>query len=572
MPHRRVRDLVGGSTVLVIGAEGRIGGMLVAGLAGMGPGRLLTAGLSPDAPVDGAEHRVLDIRDRERVSRLIAGVRPDVVFHLATRPVTGTAERDTHDSVCADVLGTRHVVDACAEARVGVLVVASAEESLLLYAHDVRSASKRAIELIVADAAARGRVNAVIARLAHVTDDSPLLRRFRRACREGTVLWLPAPTRRFHLQSAREAAQLLLVAATGARAGARRPCTPSGTWPCRRPPLDLAVGVMREEGVTAMRIADDVTGRPPQHCPDLTGRAGLTGVSPLFNAFEASGAERSLSPDVDVVACRFRLPAAAVRQLDRLADLCLGTREHDMADAFDRFARTLLEANLAQTPRSVVRRIAHLSEPPPPAHDGHGPHGQRPRQVVGGAMNTSERTRLPGTVLLLCLSQIVGSLGLAAGATAGPLLAELITGSAAYGPTAMGALVTGSALAGPAAGTIMRRLGRVWGPAACNLCATAGAAVVVFSVNWGLASLLLGTVLLGAGTHRRDARPLSGHRPRRRAPCPAGDGAGGRGRHRRRGPRSRAARTDRRGGGGGGPAPADGSAPARGWWCSRWRH
>lgn len=113
---------------------------------------------------------------------------------------------------------------------------------------------------------------------------------------------------------------------------------------------------------------------------------------------------------------------------------------------------------------------------------------------------TSARARLPRTVLLLCLSQIVGSLGLAAGATAGPLLAELITGSAAYGPTAMGALVTGSALAGPAAGAIMRRLGRVWGPAACNLCATVGAAIVVFSVDWGLASLLAGTVLLGAGT------------------------------------------------------------------------
>ncbi|MFF3437064.1 NAD-dependent epimerase/dehydratase family protein [Streptosporangium sp. NPDC002721] len=382
VPHRRVRDLVGGRTVLVIGAEGRIGGMLVAGLAGMGPGRLLTAGLSPDASVDstvdgtvdstvdgavggtvnGAEHRVLDVRDRERVSRLITDVRPDVVFHLATRPVTGTAEGGTHDSVCTDVLGTRHVVDACAEARVGVLVVASAEESLLLYAHDVRSASKRAIELIVADAASRGRVNAVIARLAHVADDSPLLRRFRRSCREGTVLWLPAPARRFHLQSAKEAAQLLLVAAIGARTGAAAvhavrdlalPATP----------LDLAVGVMREEGVTAMRIADDVTGRPPQHCPDLTGQAGLTGISPLFNAFEASCAERSVSPDVDVVACRFRLPAAAVRQLDRLGDLCLGTREHDLADAFDRFARTLLEANLAQTPRSVVRRVAHLSEP-----------------------------------------------------------------------------------------------------------------------------------------------------------------------------------------------------------------
>ncbi|MGJ6963235.1 NAD-dependent epimerase/dehydratase family protein [Streptosporangium sp. G11] len=362
VPHRRVRDLVGGRTVLVIGSEGRIGGALVAGLAGLGPGRLLTAGLSPDASVDGAEHRALDVRDRERVSRLIADVRPDIVFHLAARPVTGTAEHDTHDSVCTDVLGTRHVVDACAAARVGILVVASTEESLLLYAHDARSASKRAIELIVADAAARGRVNAVIARLAHVADDSPLLCRFRRSCREGTVLWLPAPTRRFHLQSAREAAQLLLVAATGVRTGAaavhavRDLALPATS-------LDLAVGVMREEGVTAMRIADDVTGRPPQHCPDLTGQAGLNGISPLFNAFEASGAERSISPDVDVVACRFRLPAAAVRQLDHLDGLCLGPREHDMADAFDRFARTLLEAGLAQTPRSVVRRVAHLSEP-----------------------------------------------------------------------------------------------------------------------------------------------------------------------------------------------------------------
>ncbi|MEU8386134.1 hypothetical protein, partial [Streptosporangium sp. NPDC048865] len=97
--------------------------------------------------------------------------------------------------------------------------------------------------------------------------------------------------------------------------------------------------------------------------PPGSPRAPTTPSLPLFNAFEASCAERSVSPDADVVACRFRLPAAAVRQLDHLAGLCLGPREHDMADAFDRFARTLLEAGLAQTPRSVVRRVAHLSEP-----------------------------------------------------------------------------------------------------------------------------------------------------------------------------------------------------------------
>ncbi|GAA3414852.1 NAD(P)-dependent oxidoreductase [Streptosporangium vulgare] len=222
--------------VLVIGAEGRIGGMLVAGLAGMGPGRLLTAGLSPDAPVDGAEHRVLDIRDRERVSRLIAGVRPDVVFHLATRPVTGTAERDTHDSVCADVLGTRHVVDACAEARVGVLVVASAEESLLLYAHDVRSASKRGHRTDRrrrrGPGAGERRHRAPRPRHRRLAAAAPLppARAARGRCcgcrrRPGDSTCSPRGRPRNCCWSRRPAP-----------APARRPCTPSGTWPCRRPP------------------------------------------------------------------------------------------------------------------------------------------------------------------------------------------------------------------------------------------------------------------------------------------------------------------------------------------------
>ncbi|MEO3975605.1 MFS transporter [Streptomyces sp. CAU 1734] len=113
---------------------------------------------------------------------------------------------------------------------------------------------------------------------------------------------------------------------------------------------------------------------------------------------------------------------------------------------------------------------------------------------------------LPRTLLVLCLSQGVGAIGLAAGAAAGPLLAEEVTGSASRGPMAMGALVVGSALAGPAAAALMRRKGRVPGLAACYLTAALGALIVILSISWGalgslaFAALLAGSVLLGTGT------------------------------------------------------------------------
>ncbi|MGW5049914.1 MFS transporter [Actinokineospora sp. NPDC004072] len=103
-------------------------------------------------------------------------------------------------------------------------------------------------------------------------------------------------------------------------------------------------------------------------------------------------------------------------------------------------------------------------------------------------------------LVFLIASQVVGSLGLAAGAASGPLLAELITGSAASGSVAMSALVAGSALAGPLAAALMRRGGRMRGILACHAAAAIGAAIAVFSVDWGFAALLVGSVLLGAGT------------------------------------------------------------------------
>ncbi|MDI5978220.1 hypothetical protein QDK53_18565, partial [Amycolatopsis magusensis] len=68
---------------------------------------------------------------------------------------------------------------------------------------------------------------------------------------------------------------------------------------------------------------------------------------------------------------------------------------------------------------------------------------------------------------VLCLSQAIGAIGLAAGAVAGPLLAAQVLGAPGFGPLTLGLLVVGAALSGPAATTAMRRWGRARGLAGC---------------------------------------------------------------------------------------------------------
>jgi len=124
----------------------------------------------------------------------------------------------------------------------------------------------------------------------------------------------------------------------------------------------------------------------------------------------------------------------------------------------------------------------------------------RPELVETAAVNPPSESRpLPSRLLVLCFSQTVGSIGLGAGAVAGPLLAATITGSAAYGPLPLGLLVTGAALSALIATRSMSRWGRAHGLAACYLTATAGATLVLTRGMTDLAALMVGSVLLGAG-------------------------------------------------------------------------
>jgi MFS family permease len=124
------------------------------------------------------------------------------------------------------------------------------------------------------------------------------------------------------------------------------------------------------------------------------------------------------------------------------------------------------------------------------------------------------------TMRVLVVAQLLGALGLAAGGTAGALLAEHLAGSAAAAGLPLSLLVLGSGVGAVAVARVMRDHGRRAGLAAAYLAGTVGAALVVAAAGWASWPLLLaGSLLLGGGNAavmlaRYAAADLASHRGR----------------------------------------------------------
>jgi len=136
----RLRD----ATVLVTGGTGCIGSTLMAQLAARCSGRLVSVsrGVTGDWPRQpSAEYRYADVRNRPAIEALIAEIRPDLVFHVAAQRDPGLAEIEVHRTVSTNVLGTRTVLTAAAEAGVPQVVCASTGKALRPYSPDMYTAS-----------------------------------------------------------------------------------------------------------------------------------------------------------------------------------------------------------------------------------------------------------------------------------------------------------------------------------------------------------------------------------------------------------------------------------------------
>jgi FlaA1/EpsC-like NDP-sugar epimerase len=153
-----MRALIAGRRVLVTGAGGTIGAELARQIATYAPERLALFDNSEyalygiDREIE-ERYRALarlavigDVREWRRVEEVIAAERPELVFHAAALKHVPMVEANPVEGVLTNVIGTRHVAEACRSYGVRAMVMISSDKAV--HPASVMGATKRLAESI----------------------------------------------------------------------------------------------------------------------------------------------------------------------------------------------------------------------------------------------------------------------------------------------------------------------------------------------------------------------------------------------------------------------------------------
>ncbi|WP_027566827.1 nucleoside-diphosphate sugar epimerase/dehydratase [Bradyrhizobium sp. URHA0013] len=140
--YARLEALIEGKAVIVTGGGGSIGSEICERVVAFGAARLLIvensepalyaitetlAALGTAASIEG---RIADIRDRERIMRLMAEFKPDIVFHAAALKHVPILERDWSEGVKTNIFGSINVADAAHNAGAEAMVMISTDKAI----------------------------------------------------------------------------------------------------------------------------------------------------------------------------------------------------------------------------------------------------------------------------------------------------------------------------------------------------------------------------------------------------------------------------------------------------------
>ncbi len=140
--YRRLEALVKGKSVVVTGGGGSIGSEICERVVTFGAARLLIIenaepalhAVVEDLSLRGSsaviEGRIADVRDRDRVMRLMNEFKPSIVFHAAALKHVPILERDWAEGVKTNIFGSVNVADAALASGAEAMVMISTDKAI----------------------------------------------------------------------------------------------------------------------------------------------------------------------------------------------------------------------------------------------------------------------------------------------------------------------------------------------------------------------------------------------------------------------------------------------------------
>jgi FlaA1/EpsC-like NDP-sugar epimerase len=238
--YARLEALVRNKAVIVTGGGGSIGSEICHRVVTFGAARLLVIENSEpalyaatEALADGVtgtvvEGRIADIRDRDRIQRLMSEFKPDIVFHAAALKHVPILERDWSEGVKTNIFGSVNVADAAVAAGAAAMVMISTDKAIEPVS--MLGLTKRFAEMycqaldhdLASEPGGKARMRLISVRFGNVlASNGSVVPKFKAQIEAGGPVTVTHPDMVRYFMTIREACDLVLTAATHALAPAR---------------------------------------------------------------------------------------------------------------------------------------------------------------------------------------------------------------------------------------------------------------------------------------------------------------------------------------------------------------